>query len=288
MAYVATDSDAYEQSMGRWSRALAEPFLDALPLAFPLAPGARVLDAGCGTGALSAALAARDPAARLTGLDYGQAYLLGARRRVPGAAFARGDIGALPFASGAFDSSLALLVLGFVPDAAQAVAEMARVTRPGGVVATAMWDFRGGMPFLNLFADTVAALLPQGAAWRARHWRGQVGAPGRLSALLRGAGLEAVREQDIAIRQDFRDFDDWFGPWLAGQGIMGAFLMALSPADRARVEAALREAWGDPAAGCSFTATARLAWGRHRGGGDRGVTHTPAATFGKKPLCAEA
>ena len=257
MSYVATDAAAYEQSMGRWSRALAEPFLDALALP----PAARVLDAGCGTGALSAALRARAPDAALTGLDYGHAYLLGARQRVPGAAFLRGDIGALPFADAGFDATLALLVLGFVPDPAGAVAEMARVTRPGGVVATAMWDFRGGMPFLNLFADTVAALSPEGAAWRARHWHGQIGAPGRLGGLLRQAGLSGVREQDIAIRQEFRDFADWYGPWLAGQGIMGAFLMSLSDAGRARVEAALRAAWGDPAEDCSFTATARLAIG---------------------------
>jgi trans-aconitate methyltransferase len=146
--YVATAPDAYERSMGRWSALLAERFLDAVPLP----PGAAVLDAGCGTGALAQALAARDPAARIAGTDLSDAFLAAARARVPGAAFRRGDIARLPDADGAFDAALSLLVLQFVPDRAAAAAELARVTRPGGIVAAAMWDFVGGFPFLRAVA----------------------------------------------------------------------------------------------------------------------------------------
>ena len=242
--------------MGRWSRALAEPFLAALNLP----PGARVLDAGCGTGALTAALLARDPTAQVIGVDLGAAYVAAARQALPLARFEQGDIAALPLPDASRDAALALLVLGFVPDARAAVAELRRVTRPGGVVATAMWDFFGGFPFLRFFADTAAALLPQGAAWRARHWSAPVGTPGRLGALFAESGLREVRERDISIRQEFSDFADWWEPWLSGQGIVGALVASLEPGDRAMLEEALGRAWGKEGPR-SFVATARMAVG---------------------------
>jgi trans-aconitate methyltransferase len=258
--YVATQPDAYERSMGRWSAMLAERLLDAVPLP----PGAAVLDAGCGTGALAAALARRDPAARITGTDLSEAFLAAARVRVPGAAFRQGDITHLPDADGAFDAALSLLVLQFVPDRAAAVAELARVTRPGGIVGAAMWDFTGGFAFLRAFADSVAAVEPDGEAFRTRYWGDPVGSPGRLGALLAGAGLRDVAEQDLIIRQDFTGFADWWDPWLTGQGIAGAFVAAL-PAERLpRVEALARRAYLAGAADGprSFVAVARLATGR--------------------------
>ncbi|MDB5413633.1 MAG: SAM-dependent methyltransferase [Rubritepida sp.] len=257
MSYVATDAAGYERSMGRWSRALAEPFLDALALP----EGLRVLDAGCGTGALSAAILKRDRTAQLTGVDLGVAFVEAARAALPQARFEQGDIANLPLADATQDAALALLVLGFVPDPAAATAELRRVTRPGGLVATAMWDFFGGFPFLRLFADTAAALLPEAAAWRARHWHAPIGSPGRLGALFAGAGLHDISETDIAIRQDFADFDDWWSPWLTGQGIVGAFIAGLEPAPRVMLEAALRRAWGTDGPR-SFAATARLVVGR--------------------------
>jgi trans-aconitate methyltransferase len=258
--YVATDGQAYERSMGRWSRRLAEPFLDAVALP----RGAAVLDAGCGTGALAEALAARDPAARITGVDISDAFLVAARARVPAARFRTADIARLPDADGAFDAALSLLVLQFVPDRAAAVAELARVTTPGGIVAAAMWDFTGGFAFLRAFADTVAATEPDGEAFRTRYWGDPVGSPGRLGALFAAAGLHDVAEQDLMIRQDFEHFADWWDPWLTGQGVAGAFVAAL-PAERlARVEALARRAYlaGAPDGPRSFVAVARLATGR--------------------------
>ena len=264
MTYVATDGDAYERSMGRWSRRLAVAFRDALPT---LPAEGDVLDAGCGTGALAEALAAAHPALRITGIDPSAAYVAAAAARLPLARFRTGDIQALDLPDASQDAALALLVLQFVPDPAAAVAELARVTRPGGLVATAMWDFWGGFPFLRLFADTAAAILPEAAAWRDRHWcMNPIGSPGRLAALLARAGLAEIRETDLTIRQDLKNFADWYEPWLAGEGFMGAFLVSLPEADRARLQTALIAAWGDPSAPRSFAATARLAWGIRPGG----------------------
>jgi trans-aconitate methyltransferase len=258
--YVATLPEAYERSMGRWSRLLAARLLDVLDLP----RGAAVLDAGCGTGALAEAVAARDPSARITGVDVSEPFLAAARARVPGATFRHGDLVRLAEPDAAHDAAICLLVLQFVADRAAAVAELARVTRPGGLVAAAMWDFVGGFPFLRAFADSIAATEPDGEAFRARYLGDSVGSPGRLSALLEGAGLEAVAERDIAIRQDFADFDDLWQPWLTGQGIAGAYIAALDEARRVRVEALTRRAYlaGAPDGPRSFVAVARLATGR--------------------------
>lgn len=247
--------------MGRWSRRLAEAVLDVLALP----AGAEVLDAGCGTGALAGTIAARDAAARITGVDLSPAFVVAARAQVPAARFLAADVTRLPLPDAAFDAALSLLVLQFVPDRAAAVAEMARVTRPGGLVAAAMWDFTGGFAFLRAFADTVAATEPDGEAFRARYWADPVGAPGRLGALLTGAGLVEVAERDVMIRQDFADFADWWGPWAeGGQGIAGAFVAALPPDRLPRVEALARRAYlaGGADGTRSFVAVARLATAR--------------------------
>nr|WP_249732310.1 class I SAM-dependent methyltransferase [Roseococcus sp. SDR] len=245
--------------MGRWSRRLADGFLDRCALA----AGARVLDAGCGTGSLSEALRARDATAAITGLDLAEPYLEAARQRVPDGEFRQGDMQSLPFADRGFDAALSLLVIAFVPDPALAVRELRRVTRPGGQVALAMWDFWGGMPAMRLFADTAAALFPSGAAWRARHYAGLVGQPGQLGGLLAQAGLGEIVEHDLPIRMEFTDFEDWLSPWRGNQGIIGPYLAGLDATERAVFEAGLREAWcaGAPDGPRSFAATARMAMG---------------------------
>jgi trans-aconitate methyltransferase len=259
--YAATNGAAYERSMGRWSRKLADPMLDALALP----RGSAVLDAGCGTGALADALAARDTAARITGIDISPAFLEAARARVPHADFRPGDLTALDLPDAAFDAALSLLVLQFVPDRAKALAEMARVTKPGGLVAAAMWDFTGGFSFLRAFADTVAVTEPEGDAFRARYWADPVGTPGRMSALFAAASVERVTETDIAIRQDFIDFEDWWDPWAAGgQGIAGAFIATLPPERIPPIKEIVRRAYlaGGADGPRSFVAVARLAIGR--------------------------
>lgn len=259
--YAATNGAAYERSMGRWSRKLADVMLDALALP----GGMAVLDAGCGTGALADTLAARDPTARITGIDISPAFLDAARARVPGGDFRQGDLCALDLPDGVFDAALSLLVLQFVPDRAKAVAEMLRVTKPGGVVAAAMWDFTGGFSFLRAFADSVAITEPEGEAFRARYWADPVGAPGRMAALFTAAGIEQVTESDIAIRQDFAD---WWAPWAAGgQGIAGAFIAALPTERIPPIKKIARRAYlaGGADGPRSFVAVARLAVGRKPG-----------------------
>ncbi|UPY38050.1 class I SAM-dependent methyltransferase [Sediminicoccus sp. KRV36] len=258
--YIATSAAAYEQSMGRWSRRLAEGFLAACALP----PGSHVLDAGCGTGALSEALRARDAGARIAGLDLAEPYLEAARARVPGGDFRQGDLQAMPFAEGAFDAALSLLVIAFVPDPARAAHELRRVTRRGGLVAVAMWDFWGGMPSMRLFADTAAALFPSGVAWRETHYGRLVGQPGTLGQLLEGAGLRDVTEHDLPLRMDYANFDAWLAPLRGQQGIIGPYLGSLGEDERAMFEARLREAWcaGAPDGPRSFAATARMAMGR--------------------------
>ena len=156
-SFHATDGDAYERQMGRWSSRLAELFLD-----FAGPATGQCLDLGCGTGNLSVALLRRAPAVRVTGLDFSPAYVAHAQGRpdTAGAEFRVGDACALPFADGSFDRVLSLLMLHFVPRAADAVAEMRRVTRPGGVAAATVWDARGGLVAPRLFFDTAAMLDP--------------------------------------------------------------------------------------------------------------------------------
>lgn len=260
MSYAATSAAEYDAGMGRWSRLLAESFLDACALP----QGAAVLDAGCGTGALTAALHRRDPTARIAGLDLSGTYLEAARARVPGGDFRQGDIQALPFADGAFDASLSLLVIAFVPDAVRAVRELRRVTKPGGLEALAMWDFWGGMPSMRLFADTAAALFPSGAVWRKTHYAPLVGQPGQLGALLAEAGLTIVTEHDLPLRMQDANFEAWLAPLRGNQGIIGSYLASLDAAERALFEVKLREAWcaGAPDGPRSFAATARMVMGR--------------------------
>jgi hypothetical protein len=133
------------------------------------------------------------------------------------------------------------------------------------MVAAAMWDFTGGFSFLRAFADSVAITEPEGEAFRARYWADPVGAPGRMAALFAAAGIEQVTESDIAIRQDFADFEDWWDPWAAGgQGIAGAFMAALPPERIPPIKDIARRAYlaGGADGPRSFVAVARLAVGR--------------------------
>ena len=153
-AFLAADADEYEHFMGRWSRRLAGPFLDFAGVR----PGDRVLDVGCGTGVITAALAERGCVA--VGIDASQPYLDGARRlrSQPGVTYELGDARHMTYPEASFDACVSTLALDVIPEVDQVVAEMRRVTRPGGAVACGAFDFWGGFSAHDLVCDTASVL----------------------------------------------------------------------------------------------------------------------------------
>lgn len=254
--FPATDGDAYEQQMGRWSRLLAQPFLDFVDLD----DAGRVLDLGCGTGSLARALAPRSAASRIVGLDASEAYVDHARGRIgdPRIAFQVGDACALPFPDASFDGVLSLLMLPFVPRTAQAVAEMRRVARPGAVAAAASWDARGGHVAQRMFLDTAALLDPAADALRARNLTRPTMRPGELAAAWQSAGFLDIRETTLSIRMAYADFDDYWAPYLGRQGPAAAYVAGLDAPSAARLHEAVRRAYldGEPDGPRSYAATA--------------------------------
>jgi ubiquinone/menaquinone biosynthesis C-methylase UbiE len=241
--FLATDGAGYERTMGRWSRRLAVPFV-----AFAgLAAGERVLDVGCGTGSLSREIARNADVARIDAVDLSPAYVEHARRTVHDArlTFAVADACALDLPAGAFDRVLSLLLLHFVPRPDLAVAAMRRAARPGGVVAAAVWDVRGGFVANRMFFDTAAALDPEAARRRARNYTRPMTRPGELAAAWHAAGFADVVETELAIRMEFASFDDWFAPLLGREGPVAEYLATLADDARERLHEAARSAYLD-------------------------------------------
>jgi SAM-dependent methyltransferase len=228
--------DAYEPYVGRWSRLVARELLAWLAPA----PGGRWLDVGCGTGALSAAVLAADPAA-LVGLDPSAGFLADARARLgdPRARFVVADARRLPLAAASVDAVVSGLVLNFVPDPAAAVAEMGRVARPGGRVAAYVWDYAEGMELMRRFWEAAAALDPAAAALDEGR-RFPLCAPGPLAGLFASAGLAEVTVRPIQVPTTFGNFDDYWAPFLGGQGPAPTYAVSLDPVRRAALREALR------------------------------------------------
>jgi SAM-dependent methyltransferase len=229
--------DAYEPYVGRWSRLVAREFLTWLG-----APGgAAWLDVGCGTGALSqTVLGMADPAA-VVGVDPSPGFLATARARLAGhpAHLVVGDARRLPLAGDRFDAVVSGLVLNFVPEPARALREMARVARPGGRVAAYVWDYADGMELIRRFWDAAAALDPA-AAELDEGRRFQLCRPEPLAHLFQDAGLAGVEARPIDVPTRFRDFDDYWTPFLGGQGPAPGYAMALDEPRRARLREELR------------------------------------------------
>jgi SAM-dependent methyltransferase len=242
-----SESDGYERFMGRWSRRLAPLFVTFAGVT----EGDRVLDVGSGTGALSAAAAAID-SVQVTGVERSAAYVRYAREHVSGR-FEVGDALALPFPADAFNRTLSMLVLSFVADPAAALHQMVRVTRPGGVVAAAVWDYGDGMQMLRTFWDTAVALDSDAAPRDERNM--PLATRGSLAELWRTHGLQDVDEQALTIEMPFASFDDYWQPFLRGQGPAGVYTAGLAESARHALESRLREHLGDT----GFTLEAR-AW----------------------------
>lgn len=231
-----SEAEAYERFMGRWSQHLAPPFLKFAGLN----DGDRVLDVGSGTGSLAFAVQKEAPTSRVVGIDFSPAYVAYAQSRPGGdrVTFEEGDAQRLRFPDGSFDRSLALLVVNFIPDRSAAVREMARVTRPGGVVAAAVWDYGDGMEMLRMFWDEAAAVDPASKLKDERHM--PVCRKGELEGLWKAQGLLDVREEALVIATTFSSFDDFWSPFLEGQGPAGAYVASLTDGSRRELEQRLR------------------------------------------------
>jgi len=255
-SFHATDAANYERLMGRWSRRLAVPFIEHVGIA----DGEHVLEAGCGTGSLTFALGRAARLAKLTAIDYANVYVEAARARndTANVSIEQGDVCALHFDDASFDRSLSLLVLHFVPQPERAVAEMRRVTRPGGTVAAAVWDAAGGMPAQRMFWDTAAMLDESALAARAQAFSRPVVRAGGLVALWRDAGLLDIDERTLVIRVDYASFDDYWSPLLGGEGGPAAYLVTLDAQRRELLEGHVRSAYlaGSSDGARSFTAAA--------------------------------
>jgi SAM-dependent methyltransferase len=230
---------AYESYVGRWSRLVAGELLRWLGVP----PGSRWLDVGCGTGTLARAIAEDAAPRAVLGIDRSKGFVAHARARVTGApmAFQVGDAQALPVADGAFDAVVSGLVLNFVPEPATMVAEMARAARPGSAIALYVWDYAGGMELMRAFWDAATALDPAAAALdEAVRFPGCAPAP--LEALFTAAGLSGVATRAIDVGTRFRDFDDYWSPFLGGQGPAPAYAMSLPEGRRVALREAIRAA----------------------------------------------
>ena len=238
-----SDSDAYELQMGRWSRRLAEPFLDFAGTA----DGEKVLDVGCGTGSLTFAIARRSNVESICALDSAAAYIDSATKKNtdPRIEFRVGDACALPFPDGSFDRVLSLLMLHFVPKAELAIKEFRRVTRPGATVAAAVWDGRGGFVAQRMFFDTAAMLDPKGGEARAQQFTRPMCQPGQLEAAWRAAGFENVHQSTVMTRMEFASFEDYWAPYLGRQAGAASYVATLNDDQRTKLRNHVRLAYLD-------------------------------------------
>lgn len=228
--------EKYEPYIGRWSRLVAARFLSWIGVA----DQSKWVDVGCGTGALSQTiLASRDPTL-VAGVDRSEGFLRHTAMGTRGVQLllAVSDGQSLPFAGVVFDAAVSGLVLNFVSQPEKMVREMSRVTRPGGVCALYVWDYAGKMELLRYFWDSASELDPD--AGKLDEGRFPVCQPGPLKELFEGCGLVDVEVQALDVPTVFKNFDDYWSPFLGGQGPAPAYAMSLRPEDRIALREALR------------------------------------------------
>ena len=259
--FNSRDASVYERSMGRWSRRLAPGFY-----AFAgIERAARVLDVGCGTGSLLFELADNPAHTQLTGIDASEIYVAAAGKQAndPRITILHGDACAMPFDDSSFDAALSQLVLQFVPQPGEAVAEMRRVVRPGGIVAAAVWNSAGGMPHQRMFWDTAAMLDPAAVAVRSHTFSRPMTRRDELYGLFERVGLRDVAENAVTIWMEFADFEDFWSPIVGGEGTLGKYAAGLDPEAAERLAGHLRVAYesGLPDGARQFACTAHVCRG---------------------------
>jgi SAM-dependent methyltransferase len=228
---------AYEPYVGRWSRPVAREFLAWLDVP----PESRWLDVGCGTGALSQVILATAAPEEVVGIDLSEGYLAFAREQVRDrrARFEMGDAQQMPFAGADFDAVVSGLALNFVPHPDRGLAEMARVARPGGTVAAYVWDYAGQMQLMRHFWDAAVA-LDLAASELDEGRRFPICRRQPLEQLYQAAGLAEVEVRAIDVPTVFRDFDDYWSPFMGGQGPAPSYAMSLSEERRAALRERIR------------------------------------------------
>ena len=235
---VWASGDAYEPYVGRWSRLVAREFVPWLRVP----SNSEWLDIGCGTGALCQVVLDSASPRQVTGIDPSDGFVSFARHKVtdPRATFQVGDAQKLPVVDGSFDATVAGLVINFIPDQAKAVSEMKRATRPGGTVAAYVWDYAGEMQMMRHFWDAAVALdanaFPLDEGRRFPGCR-----PEPLASLFQDAGLDGVEVRPIDAPTIFKNFDDYWTPFLGGQAPAPGYCMSLPEERRAVLRARIRE-----------------------------------------------
>ncbi len=226
-------AESYARFMGRFSEPLAVQFADVAEVR----NGQRALDVGCGPGALTAELVRRLGASAVCAIDPSDSFVAAVRARLPGVEVRSGAADRLPFPDDVFDVTLAQLVVHFMADAVAGLTEMARVTRPGGVVAACVWDHAGGAGPLATFWQAVHDIDPA-----ARDEAGLPGArEGHLALLCEAAGLSDIEPSSLSVTVWFETFADWWERFTLGVGPAGAYVAQLAPGQREALRARCEE-----------------------------------------------
>ena len=243
---------AYLRFMGRYSEPLAPRFADLAGIH----DGQRVLDVGCGPGALTAELVNRVGAASVSAVEPSASFAAAVRQRLPGVEVRQSAAEQLPFPDGTFDAALAQLVIHFMADPVQGLREMHRVTRPGGTVAACVWDHAGDRGPLAAFWSAVRELDPA-----AEDESGLAGVrEGHLAKLFSQAGLDRTSVTTLTVRIRHASFDHWWQPFTLGVGPAGGYVASLAPDRRAELREQCRRLL--PAGPVEITAAAWAVSGR--------------------------
>ena len=248
-------SRRYDEFMGRYSRPLAVKFADLAQLDADI----RVLDLGCGTGALTDVLTRSQAATSVSACDPSPPFVAECSRRNPEVMVRQGSAEAILFEDDAFDAVLTQLVLHFVTDPETAVAELTRVLRPGGTVAGCVWDAVEGMQMLSYFWK---AALNTDPVMPAKAQELRFGAPGEMVGLLEAGGFDDLAETTTSVSTTYEDFDELWAGFLAGIGPAGAYCAHLPEDAQMRLRSELLRSLGSPGGSFSLDAVARCVVGR--------------------------